>query len=106
MVAVDPLTVAFSAAILSEMPFTLFLLGALWACVRMKATRGWAWWIVLGVLWGGAVYLRASALWLLVPLAVWAGWPRKLVGVVTAVVVAGAQEAAPAVGLRPLPTVT
>jgi 4-amino-4-deoxy-L-arabinose transferase-like glycosyltransferase len=90
MVAVDPLTVAFSAAILSEMPFTLFLLGALWACVRTKETRGWAWWIVLGVLWGGAVHLRASALWLLVPLAVWAGWPRKLVGVVTAVVVAGA----------------
>lgn len=89
LVAVDPLTVGFSAAVLSEMPFTLFLLGALWACLRAREAKGWAWWVVLGVLWGGAVYLRASAMWLLVPLVLWTGWPRRLGWGVVAVGVAG-----------------
>jgi 4-amino-4-deoxy-L-arabinose transferase-like glycosyltransferase len=88
LVAVDPLTIGFSAAILSEMPFTLCLLAALWACLRFHDTRHPLWWIVLGLLWGAAVYLRASALWLIIPLAVWTAGPRHLPGALLAVALA------------------
>jgi hypothetical protein len=79
LAAVDPLSIGFSAAFLSETPFTLGLMAAIWLCLRMmerageggRVGLGWYWWrwIVLGVLWGAVVYLRASALWLIVPLA-------------------------------------
>jgi hypothetical protein len=89
LVAFDPLSIGFSAALLTETPFTLCLMGALWLCLRigdsgaaganlapsldegMRALwkRTWRFWIALGLLWGVGVYLRASALWAIVPLA-------------------------------------
>ncbi len=94
LIAVDPLTLGFSAAILSEMPFTLFLLAALWACIRLGAHGRIAWWIALGCLWGAAVYLRASAIWLLPLLLLWTLVvplrPRRLAGALTALLLAGA----------------
>jgi 4-amino-4-deoxy-L-arabinose transferase-like glycosyltransferase len=79
LVAVDPLSVGFSAALLTETPFTLCFMAALWVCVRnMEETRFGRTtvlrWAVLGVLWGAAVYLRASALWAIAPLAGWTAW--------------------------------
>jgi hypothetical protein len=88
LAAFDPLSIGFSAALLSEAPFTLCLMGALWLCLRIADGRvvgacsvpssdehlrpawhrSWRLWIALGVLWGIGVYLRASALWAIVPL--------------------------------------
>jgi hypothetical protein len=89
LAALDPLSIGFAAALLTETPFTLCLMGALWLCVRIaggvaasangtpsadgnaaaSSSRTWRLWIVLGFLWAIAVYLRASALWAIVPLA-------------------------------------
>jgi hypothetical protein len=67
-VALDPLQIGFAASVLSEIPFTLGLLVALALAARMMTDRRWGWWIVLGLLWAAAVYLRGSVHWLLAPL--------------------------------------
>jgi hypothetical protein len=85
LLAIDPLTVGFSAAVLTETPFTLCMMAGLMLCVRIAeaekvAEKRWAGmglWVGLGVLWGVAVYLRAEALWLIVPLAGWAAWQLR-----------------------------
>jgi hypothetical protein len=70
LAAVDPLSVAFSASVLSETAFTLALMVALWIGLNlMEGARFW-WWVLLGLVWGIGVYLRASALWCLVPIAI------------------------------------
>jgi 4-amino-4-deoxy-L-arabinose transferase-like glycosyltransferase len=74
LAACDPLSIGFSAALLSEMPFTLLLLLALWILVKILEEGRFGWWLLLGIVWGGAVYMRASALWCVVPLAAWTVW--------------------------------
>ncbi|MEI8196134.1 MAG: glycosyltransferase family 39 protein [Phycisphaerae bacterium] len=68
LLALDPLQIGFCAAVLSEIPFTLALLIGLWLLTRMLTDRRLWWWLVLGFVWGVAIYLRASALWLIWPL--------------------------------------
>ncbi|HVX86695.1 MAG TPA: glycosyltransferase family 39 protein [Phycisphaerae bacterium] len=85
LVAMDPLTVGFSAAILSEMPFTLCLMGGMWIGARLLErergeVRELGWWIVLGLVWGAGVYLRASVLYALVVVGVWIWGYRRFSG--------------------------
>ncbi len=61
LAAVDPLSVGFSAAFLSEGVFTVLMLGAIWGLVRVMESRNGWWWVLVGVMWGVAVYMRASA---------------------------------------------
>jgi len=74
LVAFDPLTVAFSATFLTEMPFTLCLMVALWLCLRLSESPRWPHWVELGLVWGAGVMLRVSALWCIVPLLAWVVW--------------------------------
>lgn len=75
LAAVDPLSVAFSAAILSEIPFTLMLTFSLWLCIRIvENPRPLALWVLLGLSWGIATYLRGEAILLIFPLIGWLGW--------------------------------
>jgi 4-amino-4-deoxy-L-arabinose transferase-like glycosyltransferase len=75
LAAVDPLSVAFSAALLSEIPFTLILMFSLWLCVRiMENPRPSGPWVLLGLSWGVATYLRGEAILLIFPLIGWVGW--------------------------------
>ncbi|HUO08754.1 MAG TPA: glycosyltransferase family 39 protein [Phycisphaerae bacterium] len=71
LAAFDPLTIGFSAAFLSEMPFTLLMLLALWLFVRLLEGGGFDHWLLAGLTWSAAVYMRASALWCILPLALW-----------------------------------
>ncbi len=101
LLALDPLSIGFSAALLSETPFTLCLLASLWLCLKVlpqvvptpssavrtpcgtdrahshSKARSLLPWFALGILWAIAVYLRASALWLILPLSL-AASPRRL----------------------------
>jgi 4-amino-4-deoxy-L-arabinose transferase-like glycosyltransferase len=74
LVAIDPLSVGFSAALLTETPFTLCLMVALWLCLRIveigELPKSWRLWVALGIVWGMGVYLRASALWAIFPLCI------------------------------------
>jgi hypothetical protein len=74
LVAVDPLTVGFSATLLSETPFALCLLVALWLGVRQMEEPTWGRWVALGVVSGAAVLLRGSALQCIGPLVFWIDW--------------------------------
>jgi len=66
LVALDPLSVAFSAAVLSETPFTFLLLLALVLVGQIRtAPERIGWWLMLGVVGGATVYMRASAFWLM-----------------------------------------
>jgi 4-amino-4-deoxy-L-arabinose transferase-like glycosyltransferase len=80
--ALDPLSIGFSAAVLTETPFTLCLVVALWLCVRIienrNGRRTWVLWIALGGVWAVGVYLRASALWAIVPLSLVAAYFAQL----------------------------
>jgi len=104
LAALDPLSVAFGATLLSEIPFALVLMLAIWVALRILETadepgwrRFWIRWAVLGVLWGVAVYLRAEALYGIVPLVLWLvirGWkaapikgPRLVAGGAMAVAI-------------------
>ena len=73
LVAFDPLSIGLSAALLTETPFTLLLIASLWVCIQLgeerETRRLWRLWLGLGILWGIAVYMRAAALWCIVPLA-------------------------------------
>ena len=63
-VALDPLNVGFSAALLSEVPFTLAMLIALEVALRLAeplSAAPWWHWPLLGVVLAIAIYLRASA---------------------------------------------
>ncbi len=71
LAACDPLSIGFTAAFLSEMPFTLLFLLALWLFVRMMERPTFGKWLLIGLIWGAAVYMRASALWCILPLAAW-----------------------------------
>ena len=53
------------------MPFTLLFLLALWLFVRMMERPAFGKWLLVGIVWGAAVYMRASALWCILPLAAW-----------------------------------
>jgi len=68
LVAVDPLSIAFSASLLTETVFTLVLVGGVYVCVRLVERPGTWGWVWLAVVWVVAVYLRASAFWCIVPL--------------------------------------
>lgn len=74
LVAFDPLLIAFSAALLTEVPFLMFFLGGL--CLAWKIASApagafpWRYWLGFAVCWIAAVYLRPSVL-LCLPL-VWA----------------------------------
>jgi hypothetical protein len=55
---------------------------ALWMAIRIvefgrKGRQPWGWWVGLGLVWGMGVYLRASALWGIVPLLVCVLWLRR-----------------------------
>lgn len=69
--AVDPFQVGFTAAVLSELPFTLIFLAALCVLLRLADRDHGLCWAFLGGLWGVMVYLRASAFWLMIPLGLW-----------------------------------
>jgi 4-amino-4-deoxy-L-arabinose transferase-like glycosyltransferase len=68
LAALDPVSIAFSASLLSETPFTLLLMFALWQSLRLINRPTLPRWLALGLLWGVAVYFRVSALWCIVPL--------------------------------------
>ncbi len=72
LAAIDPLSLGFSAALLSEAPFTLLLLTALWLLLRAMDSGRLTGWLLFGITWAAAVYMRASALWCAVPLLLWA----------------------------------
>lgn len=75
--AVDPLSVAFSGALLSETLFTFFMLGALVALQRigqLTCRRVYGWGLWLAAAWAAAVYLRPSVLWCAVPIVGWQVW--------------------------------
>ncbi|NNM87348.1 MAG: hypothetical protein HKL95_02385 [Phycisphaerae bacterium] len=75
LATIDPLSVAFSAALLSEIPFTLILMFSLWLCVGiMENPRPPGPWVLLGLSWGLATYLRGEAILLILPLIGWVGW--------------------------------
>jgi hypothetical protein len=82
LAAVDPLSIGFSAAILSEAPYTFFLLLALCIAARLMEGRPlgrmpeWVSWVMLGAVWGIGVYFRGSALWGIVPVAAWTACVR------------------------------
>lgn len=67
LVAVDPLSVGFSATLLSETPFTLVVLLTL-LVARRALEEETGCWECMGILWAAAVYLRAAALGCIVPL--------------------------------------
>ncbi len=71
LVACDPLLIAFSAALLTEIPFIVFFLaGLLLAWKIISAPRGafpWLYWVLFAAVWIVAVYVRPSVL-LCVPL--------------------------------------
>ncbi|MGN6369117.1 MAG: ArnT family glycosyltransferase [Phycisphaerae bacterium] len=77
----DPLSIGFSAAFLSEMPFTLLFLFGLWLLLRLMERPSFGKWLLLGFVWGAAVYMRASVLWCIVPVAAWTlyqiSWRRR-----------------------------
>jgi hypothetical protein len=75
IITFDPLSIGFSAALLSESPFTLTFMAALWLALRISETptdplfhRAFRW-LALGILWSIAVYLRAEALYCILLLA-------------------------------------
>ncbi len=75
LAAVDPLSVAFSATLLSEIPFTLVMMFSLWLCMNiMENPRPITPWLLLGLSWGIATYLRGEAVLLIFPLIGWGGW--------------------------------
>ena len=92
LAAVDPLSIAASASLLSEAPFTLALIGLV--CITrllLDRPRPWLAWIALGVLAAAAIYLRASSLYLplvlaLGVLAVHAEW-RPMAGALVAMAI-------------------
>jgi hypothetical protein len=61
---------------------------ALWLFLKQRETRRFFWWPLLGLTWAAAVYMRASALWLILPLLAWSllTHPRKIIGPVLAFV--------------------
>ena len=71
LAACDPLSIGFTAAFLSEMPFILLFLLALWLVARLMERPTFGKWLLIGLIWGAAVYMRASALWCILPLAAW-----------------------------------
>jgi 4-amino-4-deoxy-L-arabinose transferase-like glycosyltransferase len=71
LAAIDPLSIGFSAALLSETAFTLLLLTALWLVAKWRDTGLFMWCMLFALAWGAAVYMRASALWCMVPLVLW-----------------------------------
>jgi len=77
LAAIDPLSIGFSASLLSEVPFTLVLLAAIWCGLRIMEGGRFGWWVLLGVLWAVAVYLRASVLWCIIPLGLYARWENR-----------------------------
>jgi 4-amino-4-deoxy-L-arabinose transferase-like glycosyltransferase len=71
LAALDPLSIGFSVALLSESLFTILLLLALWLLIKQHEPHQFRWWPLLGLTWAAAVYMRASALWCIVPLLAW-----------------------------------
>lgn len=70
LAALDPLSIGFAAAYLTEVPYTLLLLTALYLAIRtLRATQPWWHWTLLALTLAAAVYLRASSLYLMLPLA-------------------------------------
>jgi 4-amino-4-deoxy-L-arabinose transferase-like glycosyltransferase len=68
----DPLSIGFSASLLSEIPFTLTLLLSLLLTVRiMEKPEDLLQWVLLGALWAIGVYLRAEAVLCIFPLLAW-----------------------------------
>ena len=53
------------------MPFILLFLLALWLFARLMERPTFGKWLLIGLVWGAAVYMRASALWCILPLAAW-----------------------------------
>lgn len=69
LAAIDPLSIGFSAALLSEAIFTFLLIASICMLARVTETRRISDWVLSGLLWSAAVYMRASAVWLILPLA-------------------------------------
>lgn len=94
LAAVDPLSIGFSAAVLTETLYTLLLMGGLVVAMWLLKGGGYRGWVVLGLVWAVGVYVRASALWCIVPVGAWVvfmtfGGERKvLVKQVVGVVIA------------------
>ncbi|NNM84402.1 MAG: phospholipid carrier-dependent glycosyltransferase [Phycisphaerales bacterium] len=73
--ALDPLSIAFSAALLTEIPFTLLLMLAVLLLLRLleDASR-WLDWLLLGLCWAAATYVRGEVVLCLLPLVAWLWW--------------------------------
>jgi len=94
--ALDPLSIGFSAALLSEIPFTLVLILSLLLAVKImeKPVNLWLW-ATFGAAWTVGIYLRAEALLCIFPLTAWmvlanvksAEYFKKLMGPVIAILV-------------------
>ncbi|HTV48049.1 MAG TPA: glycosyltransferase family 39 protein [Phycisphaerae bacterium] len=96
LTALDPLSIGFSAALLSEVPFALVLAaGALLAVKIIEKPASPGLWAALGVLWTLGTYLRAEAVLCIFSLTAWivltasklAGDFKRLVGPILAILV-------------------
>lgn len=67
--ALWPLTIQFTTVLSSELFFMALSLGGLAAWEQTKRDGRWVWWLVAGVLWAGASYVRPIALLLPITLA-------------------------------------
>ena len=88
LVALDPLGVLFSAALLSETVFTVVLLALVLLSIRIARNRSSRALLAIAVLAAVAVYLRASCLWLVIALPVLAlrSQPRRAAVVLLTIV--------------------
>ena len=78
MVAVDPLGIGFSAALLSETLFTcLLVLSVVMLVHLMDRPNRWLSWIDLGLIWAMMIYVRAEIALCLPPLLVLVIWMAK-----------------------------
>ncbi len=78
LTAVDPLCVGFSAAVLTEIPFMLLFVLALWLLIQLLSQPGSAWrWILFSICFATGVYVRAEVALCIFPLLGWLIWMNR-----------------------------
>lgn len=76
--AVDPLCVGFSAAVLTEIPFMLLFVLALWLLIQLLSRPASAWrWLLFSVCFAAGIYVRAEVALCIFPLLGWVIWMNR-----------------------------